>query len=97
MSIEHFMDLQYKMKHMEMKIKKYSTLLDNNNSVILNTQYHSSSMKKKRKSFLFHKSIEDVAFGYVSNGHIYGNQNPENIVTKYLGSMDILSLTVPFI
>ena len=43
------------------------------------------TMKMKYNSVAFHKSREEIAAGICQAGHINGNQNPSDILTKSLG------------
>ena len=52
----------------------------------MNMQLPSITMKMKYNSVAFHKSREEIAAGICQAGHINGNQNPSDILTKSLGT-----------
>ena len=54
--------------------------------VIMNMQLPSTTMKMKYNSVAFHKSREEIAAGICQAGHVNGNQNPSDILTKSLGT-----------
>ena len=91
--IEHLLVIRYKLWMLGMEVEKCSTLLGDNNSVIINTQFSSSKLKKNHNFLAFHKAREAVASGFVRTGHIAGNQNAWNILTKYLIPIDLYNIT----
>ena len=91
--IEHLLGILYKLIIMGMEVEKCSTLLGGNNSVILNKQFPSSALKKNHNLVAFHKTREAVAALFVQTGHIKGNQNTCDILTKSLSPIDFYNLT----
>ena len=79
------------LRRIGIKVQKTSQMLGANKAVItvitviMNMQLPSITMKMKYNSVAFHKSREEIAAGICQAGHINGNQNPSDILTKSLG------------
>ena len=76
------------LRRIGIKVQKTSQMLGANKAVIIvimNMQLPLTTMKKKYNSVAFHKSREAIAAVICQAGHINGNQNPSDILTKSLG------------
>ena len=81
-TIEALLDRRYKLRMMGLNFEPTSNLLFDNYAVILNTQLPCSSSKKKHNSVAYHKCREAVAAGIIRTGHIPGEHNVADVLTK---------------
>ena len=86
--MEAIIGLRYKLRMMGINVGKKSTVLGDNLSVITNLQYPSSSLKKKHNAVAYHKCREAIAAGIMEIGHIPGNGNISDLLTKSKGPQD---------
>jgi hypothetical protein len=52
--------------------------------VVKNTSHPESTLKKKHLSIAYHRCREAMADGFARIGHIAGEENPADVLTKLL-------------
>jgi len=67
-------------------------VLMDNQAVLINMQFPSSNLKKKHNAVAYHKTREAVAAKIIMVGHIRGDINVSDILTKPKGPMDYYRL-----
>ena len=83
--VEMALEVRYKLRMMGIKFEPVTNILCDNLSVVINAQFPTSSLKKKHNVVAYHKVREAVAAGITRVGHIKGEHNLADILTKPLG------------
>jgi hypothetical protein len=81
---EQIIDLRYTLRSMGVPIEKSTWLLGDNKSVITSSTIPHSSLSKRHQALSYHRVRSAVASGFLKFCHIAGNQNPADIMTKFL-------------
>lgn len=93
--VEAIMEIRYKLRMMGLAVEKASTIFGDNQAIITNMQFPTSSIKKKHNAVAYHKIREAVAAGFVRIGHVRGNANIADILTKPLGGSEYYKYLCP--
>jgi hypothetical protein len=83
-AIDHIEAIRYKLRMFGIPMEGATSIFCDNESVVKNTAYSESTLKKKHLSIAYHRCREAVAAGFVRIGHIAGEVNPADVLTKLL-------------
>ncbi len=83
-AIDHIEAIRYKLRMFGIPMEGATSIFCDNESVVKNTSYSESTLKKKHLSIAYHRCREAVAAGFVRIGHIAGEVNPADVLTKLL-------------
>jgi hypothetical protein len=81
---EQIMDLRYSLRMMGVPLDGEAWMFGDNLSVIVSSNIPTSSLKKCHNAIAYHRVREAIAAKILKFIHIAGNQNPADVLTKYL-------------
>jgi len=92
---ELIMELRYNLRMLGIPILGPSTMIGDNRSVVINTTIPSSMLKKKHNAIAYHRIREAVAANIIRFGHLPGDYNYADVMTKPLNKNSFHSIVQP--
>ena len=83
-AVDQTVSMRYKLRMMGIRIDGPTYILCDNQAVVINSSKPESTLKKKHNQICFHRVREAVAAGICMVGHVDGNDNLADILTKAL-------------
>jgi hypothetical protein len=83
-AIDQIEAIRYKLRMFGIPLEGCTSIFCDNESVVKNTTRSESTLGKKHLSIAYHRCREAVAASFVRIGHIAGEINPADILTKIL-------------
>ena len=81
---EQIIELRYMLRMLGVPIEGPSWLFGDNMSVVISGTIPSSTLKKKWNALSYHHVREAIAAGIINVFHISGEENPADVLTKFL-------------
>lgn len=94
---EQIMELRYMLRMLGVPVTGPSWIFGDNKSVVINSTVPSSTLKKRWNALSYHRVREAVAAGIVNVIHMPGDDNPADILTKFLSHRKAYQLVKEFI
>ena len=94
---EQIQDLQMMLASMGVPMQTQSVLLGDNQSIVTQSTVPHSTLSKRWNALSYHKVQLAISGGYLRFCHIRSEQNPADILTKYLGYSDAFPLLQPLL
>jgi len=83
-AIDQIEAIRYKLRMFGIPLEGCTSIFCDNESVVKNTTCSESTLGKKHLSIAYHRCREAVAVSFVRIGHIAGEINPADVLTKIL-------------
>ena len=83
-AVDQTVSMRYKLRMMGIRIDGPTYILCDNQAVVINSSKPESTLKKKHNQICFHRVREAVAAGICIVGHVDGNDNLADLLTKVL-------------
>ena len=96
-AVQHIIDIRTTLRYMGIPLDGPAWLFGDNQSVISSSTIPSSVLKKRHNALSYHTVRAAIASGYVKFSHVKGEDNPADILTKYLEPYKVEKITKPLL
>ena len=94
---DQIIDLRYTLRSMGVPLEKATWLLGDNKSVVTSSTIPHSSLNKRHVALAYHRVRSAIAAKFIKFCHMDGNQNPSDIMTKFLAHPKLWAFTQPLL
>ena len=95
--VEQIMGLRYELRMMGVPISNSTYMFGDSQSVVTSAVIPESNLKKRHVALAYHRVREPIAAGVVLFYHMSGDENPADVLTKFLPRSKWWPLMKPFL
>jgi hypothetical protein len=94
---EQILDIRYTLRMMGIPIDGASWLFGDNQSVLTSSTIPQSTLNKRHNALSYHRVRECIAMDIIHFMHVKGQNNPSDVLTKFLGYNKLRPLIQPLL
>ena len=94
---EQIMGLRYQLRMMGVPVSESTYMFGDSQSVITSAAIPENNLKKRHVALSYHRVREAIAAGVIKFYHIEGDNNPADVLTKFLPRSKWWPLMKPFL
>ena len=93
---DQIIDLWYMLHMMGVPLDYHSNAFRDNHTIIQQSNIPKSKLMKCWNALAFHHVQESVALAFLQSFHIPSNENPSNLLTKFLSYQEAIPYICPY-
>ena len=94
---EQIMDIRNTLRYFGVPVRDKTYMFGDNQSVVTSSTLPHSVLKKRHNLLSYHRVREAIAAGILKFFHMFGSENPSDVLTKHLGHTVFYRLLKPFL
>ena len=94
---EQIMDIRNTLRYFGVPVRDKTYMFGDNQSVVTSSTLPHSVLKKRHNLLSYHRVREAIAAGILKFFHMFGSENPSDVLTKHLGHSVFYRLLKPFL
>ena len=94
---EQIMDIRNTLRYFGVPVRDKTYMFGDNQSVVTSSTLPHSVLKKRHNLLSYHRVREAIAAGVLKFFHIFGTENPSDVLTKHLGHSVAYRLLRPYL